>query len=391
MMTEPFLKHTWIDIDLDKLVENYRTACNMTVDDGAVVTCVLKSNAYGHGAVRTAEALQAAGCESFALSCGREALELRRAGIRGEMLVMGLTEAPMLPDCIRAGLTLTVASLEDIRAAEDAAAALGMKVKLHIKVNTGFHRLGFDCTEKSAHAIAELAKDLRHAKLTGLFTHLGLVTQERDEMQHNGLMSMQAWLGAYGVDVADIHICDSIGLVRYPQWHHSRVRVGAMLFGVRPSRTEHMPFKDEETLAFRTQITQIHEVKAGEVIGYGDDMILDYHARIATLCAGYGDGYPRCLSNGNGKVLIRGKLAQVVGLVCMDQLMVDVTDIPQAAVGDTATLLGDGIDYMTYADWAHTNRNECITILSRRPQRVYWQGGRIVTVLDELLHERRDF
>jgi len=129
----------------------------------------------------------------------------------------------------------------------------------------------------------------------------------------------------------------------------------------------------------------------GEVVGYGDDMVLDHDARIATLCAGYGDGYPRCLSNGKGKVGIRGKLAQVVGLVCMDQMMVEVTDIPDAQVGDAVELLGGAIPYMTYADWANTNRNEAITILSRRPQRVYWQGGRIVTVIDSMLDERRDF
>ena len=120
-------------------------------------------------------------------------------------------------------------------------------------------------------------------------------------------------------------------------------------------------------------------------------MILDYDARIATLCVGYGDGYPRCLSNGHGKVWLHGKLAQVVGLVCMDQMMVDVTDIPEAQVGDTVDLLGGGVPYMDYADWAHTNRNEAISILSRRPVRVYHQGGRVVTVLDSMLEERRDF
>lgn len=129
---------------------------------------------------------------------------------------------------------------------------------------------------------------------------------------------------------------------------------------------------------------------AGEVVGYSDDQVLDHDARIATLCAGYGDGYPRCLSNGRGKVLIHGKLAPVVGLICMDQLMVDVTDIPEAAPGNAAVLLGGGISYMEYADWCHTNRNECITILSRRPVRVYHEHGKIVTVLDSMMEERSD-
>ena len=388
-MDELFLKRTWIDIDLDKLTANYRTACELAPD--ALVTCVIKSNAYGHGAVRIAQALQAAGCMSFAVSCAREAIELRKHGVQGEILVMGLTEPVMLESCIRADITLTVASVDDMLDAEKTAARLQTDAHLLLKVDTGFHRLGVACTESAADEIAKATKSLHYAHLEGLFSHLGLVTKQRDEMQHDALMQMHAWLKQSGVEIKDVHICDSIGLVRYPQWHHSRVRVGALLFGVRPARSEHMPYKDEETLVFRTTISRIHDVKAGEVVGYGDDMILDYDARIATLCVGYGDGYPRCLSNGHGKVWLHGKLAQVVGLVCMDQMMVDVTDIPEAQVGDTVDLLGGGVPYMDYADWAHTNRNEAISILSRRPVRVYHQGGRVVTVLDNMLEERRDF
>ncbi len=388
-MNAPFVKRTWIDIDLDKLIDNYRTACRLAPT--ALVTCVIKSNAYGHGAVRIAQALQQARCESFAVSCAREALELRRHGIQGEILVMGLTEKPMLEATIRGGVTLTAGSVQDILDIEAAAAALEMPVQVQLKVDTGFHRLGIVCSEAMAEDVAHAAKTLRNVQLQGLFSHLGLVTQQRDEQQHTALMQMHQWLEERGVVLEDVHICDSIGLVRYPNWHHSRVRVGALLFGVRPSRSEHLPFEDHETLVFRTIISRIHDVKAGEVVGYGDDMILDYDARIATLCVGYGDGYPRCLSNGKGKVGIHGKLAQVVGLVCMDQMMVDVTDIPEAREGDTVDLLGGDIPYMTYADWAHTNRNEAISILSRRPVRVYHQNGRVVTVDDQLLGERRDF
>ena len=388
-MTDAFLKRTWIDIDLDKLVTNYCTACKLAPD--ALVTCVIKSNAYGHGAVRVAQALQEAGCESFAVSCAREALELRKHGVHGEIFVMGLTEKQALPDVIQKGITLTAGSVQDLLDMEAAAAILGAAVHVQLKVDTGFHRLGIACTEDKAEAVASAVKALKWVKLEGLFSHLGLVNAERDRMQHENLMQMHRWLEMKGITLKDVHICDSIGLVRYPEWHHSRVRVGALLFGVRPSRSEHMPFQDHETLVFRTTISRIHEVKAGEVVGYGDDMVLNYDARIATLCVGYGDGYPRCLSNGKGKVWIHGKLAQVVGLVCMDQMMVDVTDIPEAQEGDTVDLLGGGVPYMTYADWAHTNRNEAISILSRRPLRVYHQRGRIVTVLDSMLEERRDY
>lgn len=388
-MTEPiFTRRSYLDIDLSAVKANYRTACSLT---DALVTCVVKSNAYGHGAVRVAQALQEAGCRSFAVSCAREALELRRAGIAGEILIMGLCDEDRLAECLARRVTLTAASESDLRAMERAAAEAGVQAQVHLKVNTGFHRLGIDCTEEAAAAIARCAHGLPHVRVAGLYTHLGLINEARDIMQHQGLMTMHGWLSSCGLAIEDVHICDSIGLVRYPAWHHRRVRVGALLFGVRPSRTEDMDYRCLETLTFHTQVAQVHEVAAGEIVGYGDDMILTRDSRIATLCVGYGDGYPRHLSNGVGKVLIRGRLAPVVGLVCMDQMMVDVTDIPEVAAGDDVVLLGGGISYQQYADWGHTNRNECISILSRRPVRVYREKGRIVTILDSMLEERRDF
>lgn len=377
---------TWIDIDLDRLIANYREACRLTESR---VTCVLKANAYGHGAVKVAECLSEAGCGSFAVSCVREGLELRRAGFEGEILVMGAAEEELLTRAVQAELTLTAADLDGLLAIEAAARACEKRVPVHLKVNTGFHRLGFESDEPTARALAETAKKLRYAEIAGLFSHLGLITPERDRMQYESLTRFHGWLQQNGLDIADVHLCDSIGLVRYPQWHMSRVRVGALLFGVRPYRSEHLPFECHETLTFRALVAQVRDVPAGEIVGYGDDMPLTRPSRIATLCAGYGDGYPRSLSNGRGKVSIRGQLAPVVGLVCMDQMMVDVTDIPDVAPGDTADLLGGGIPYDDMAHWAGTNRNECLTILSHRPIRVYHQGGRTER-LDELLDEGRD-
>jgi len=387
-METPRYRRTWIEIDLDKLIENYHTACSLTK---ATVTCVLKSNAYGHGAIRVAEALMEAGCRSFAVSCAREAIELRNAGIQGEILVMGTTEPEYLPDLIQAGCYITVACLNDIADCQEAARTLQRKAAVHIKIDTGMHRLGFASDGATARDIAICLSRCPLVDACGLFSHLALTTRERDQQQYDALISMQKALAEHGVVISDVHLCDSIGLVRYPEWHGSRVRVGALLYGVRPSRSEHMPFACHETAVLKTTISQIHEVKAGDFVGYSDDQPLTHDARIATLCAGYGDGYPRSLSNGRGKVLIRGKRAPVEGIVCMDQLMVDVTDIPEAKPGDAVTLLGGGIAYDEYAEWANTNRNECITILSRRPVRVYHRGGKIATVLDSMLNERRDF
>ncbi len=387
-MTDAFLHRTWIDIDLDRLIANYRTARSLTQ---STVTCVLKSNAYGHGAARVAQALQADGCRSFAVSCAREGFQLRKAGIQGEILVMGLTEEDALPESIREGLILTAASAEDLQLMERICAEEHLQVAVHLKADTGFHRLGIACTEEAAAKIGTVARELHYVRLEGLYSHLGLINQERDEMQYQQLMTIKTLLEQQGVHVQDVHLCDSIGLVRYPQWHMSRVRVGALLFGVRPSRSQHMAFECLETLTFRTTVAQVHHVAAEEIVGYGDDQILTRPSVIATLCAGYGDGYPRHLSNGRGQVMIQGHRAPVIGLVCMDQMMVDVTDLPEVHPGDVADLLGGGIGYGEMADWAETNRNECLSILSARPVRVYWKKGQVVTVTDDLLRERRDF
>ena len=381
-------RRTWIEIDLDKLVDNYRTACSLTE---ATVTCVLKSNAYGHGAVRVAQALAEAGCRSFAVSCAREAIELRRAGITDDILVMGLTEPEYLPDMISGECLMTVASADDITACQEAAALAGKPAHVHVKVDTGMHRLGFIPNAAAADEIVDVLSRCPLVHADGLYSHLALTTKERDAEQYAMLMNMRAMLAERGTAICDVHICDSIGLVRYPEWHGSRVRVGALLYGVRPSRSDHMPFTCHETAVFKTTVSQLHDVSAGDFVGYSDDQPLSRNARIATLCVGYGDGYPRSLSNGRGKVLIRGKLAPVEGLVCMDQMMVDVTDLPDVQPGDEVTLLGGGVSYGDYADWANNNRNECISILSRRPVRVYKQHGRVVTVLDSMLDERRDF
>lgn len=379
-MPEAFSGHAWIEIDLNQIIANYREALALCAG-GAKVCCVIKSNAYGHGAVTIARALYEAGCRDFGVSGVREALELRQKGIQGDILVMGLCEAEWLPRAIAQDIILTVADEAGGRAAAEAALALGRTARVHLKVDTGMHRLGFIPGDVGGMlAVCRMAG----LKVEGIFSHLALIDSAHDEVQHQRLMEAVAGLAREGVERLEIHLCDSIGMVRYPQWQYGRVRTGALLFGVRPYRSEHLPFQCGEALVFKTRIAQIHRVPRGEAVGYSGDAPMERDSRIATLCAGYGDGYPRCLSN-VAQVIIRGKRAPVCGLVCMDQMMADVTDIPEAAPGDEVVLLGGGISYDEYARWMRSNRNEAITLLSRRPQRVYHRGGRIVKVEDLLL------
>ncbi len=383
-MHTSFLKRTWVEIDLDTIVNNYKEAYRLC-GPNAKLTCVLKSNAYGHGAVPVAKALLAAGAVSFAVSCVREAFELRNAGIQDEILVMTVAEEEALLKAVKLDIQLTVASLSQALLVNDAAKAAGKLAYVHVKVDTGMHRLGFMPSEQSIKDILDIG-NLLNIRVQGLYTHLALINQERDQIQHDLLKGMYDALQTQGMHIPEIHLCDSIGLVRYPDWRYQRVRVGAMLFGVKPFGIQNMEYTCLEALSLKTKVAQVLRAKAGETVGYDDQAPLIRDSLVATLCAGYGDGYPRCMSR-VASVLICGKLAPVLGLVCMDQMMVDVTDIPDVAQGDVATLLGGGISYLQYATWANTNRNEAITILSRRPQRVFLKEGNVVKVLDYLLGE----
>ncbi len=383
-MQTTFLRRTWVEIDLSGIVHNYKEACRLC-GPRTKVTCVLKSNAYGHGAAEVAKALSDAGAESFAVSCAREAFELRRAGISQELFIMTVTEEEALEEAIRQDIQLTVTSLQQAILVDRAAAIVRKTGVVHIKVDTGMHRLGFVPGSQAMEDILAIGR-LAHVQVQGLYSHLALSNRERDEKQHDLLKGMHDSLAERGMRIPEMHLCDSIGLVRYPQWQYDRVRTGALLFGVRPMGSEKMDFDCRETLRFKTVVAQVMNVAAGETVGYDSDSPLTRDSRVATLCAGYGDGYPRCMSR-VASVLIRGKPAPVLGLVCMDQMMVDVTDNPDVKEGDEVTLLGGGISYMQYAAWARTNRNEAITIISRRPPRVYMKDGHIVKVLDYLSQE----
>jgi len=347
---------TWIEIDLNKLIQNYKTALSL-VREGTLVTCVLKANAYGHGMKEVACALEKAGCKSFAVSAAEEALALRKADIKGDILVMGSSEDELLDELADRDIVFSLSSLEQAK-------KIIKPSRVHLKAETGFNRLGFEKIEDM-----QAVMGMEKVQVEGLFSHLALIDAAHDHAQHDKLMAMNEALG--GID--DVHICDSIGMVRYPAFHHSRVRIGAFLYGVRPFHSEDMPFECHETLALYSTVTRVHLAKKGEYVGYDDSAPLARDTLIATIQAGYGDGYPRRMAKKAG-VCIRGQMAPVLSLVCMDQMMADITDLQGVQVGDRVTLLGNEIPYLTYANWGNTNRNEAIATLSQRPKRIYLEA-----------------
>ena len=368
----------WAEVDLGQLVQNFHNA-KVHLKPTTQLICVLKADAYGLGAPMVAKRLWQDGQRFFAVASYNEAAELRSVLPDCEVLILGLCGEAQLVHAIESGMLLTVFSAKYAEAVICAAKAAGRKARVHFKIETGLHRIGL---------VPEAAMDVITDKLNsgeiileGLFTHLALRDAASDRRQLDLLTSVRAELNMRGITVPMVHALDSIGMVRYPDDHMDAVRTGAWLYGVYPKRYEH-PEESQLALTVKTRIAQLHRVPAGACLGYDESHPLSRDSIVATLSAGYIDGYPR--QNSVGEVEICGKRAPVVGLVCMDQMMVDVTDIPDVQEGDEVILLGGSIGVDEYAEWGRLNRNESLARTGKRVPRVYMENGKIVDIIDVL-------
>ena len=368
----------WAEVDLTRLVQNYRNALAHLKPPTQLI-CVLKADAYGLGAPMVAHRLWQEGQRIFAVASYNEAAELRRMVPECDVLILGLCGEPQLAHAIEAGMLLTVFSKGYAEAVVRAAKKVGKKARVHIKLETGLNRLGFE-PEEAADAVEDIAGS-NCVALEGLFTHLALRNQASDRQQIDLLTGVRDALAARGITIPMVHALDSIGMVRYPEDHLDAVRTGAWLYGVYPRRYAH-PEESQLALTVKTRIAQLHHVSAGECLGYDETHPIQRDSVIATLSAGYIDGYPRL--NSVGEVEICGKRAPVVGLVCMDQMMVDVTDIPEVREGGIVTLLGGSIGVDEYAEWGKLNRNESLARTGKRVPRIYMENGQVVDIIDTL-------
>ena len=375
MDLERAMGRAWMEVDEDALLHNYRLAKSLC-DEKTAFICVVKANAYGLGLFRTVETLREAGADWFAVAAPEEAYIVRKAAPDSHILLLGPAGKEELPYLIGRGVSLTVGSMEDAKKASDAAQKMGKQALAHVKLDTGLHRLGFTDAKE-----ALKIKDLPGLDFEGIYSHLALRSHEQSEAQECHFTSMADAIEAGGLHARLRHLVDSIGLTRYPQWQMDAVRVGAFLYGNVPVKWERFS-EGKNVVRFKARVTRVSWVKAGEGVGY-DDTPLTRDTRVATLSAGYIDGYPRSLSH-KGCVALHRKKAPVLGLVCMDQMMVDVTDIPEAREGDAATLLGDEIDLRDYAQWGSLNRNECLGVIGRRVPRVYFRDGKPVHAAAEM-------
>ena len=382
---EEAVSRCWAEIDLGRLVLNYKNALNHLKEHTQLI-CVLKADAYGLGAPMIAKRLAREGARFFAVASYNEAkqiiLEMEAAGVSiddWKILVLGRMGEAQLCAAAQQGVRITVYSRQCAEKLMEQARYSSEKPRVHVKVETGLNRIGLRPEE--APEMIKMLHDSGAVEIEGLFTHLALRNAESDRQQLDRLIFVRDAVKEMGVEIPMVHALDSIGMVRYPEEHMDAVRTGAWLYGVYPRRYAH-PEESQLAITVKTRIAQIHQVPAGECLGYDESHPLMRDSEIATLSAGYIDGYPR--QNSRGEVEIRSKRAPVVGLVCMDQMMVDVTDIPEAQEGDEVILLGGGIGVDEYAEWASLNRNESLARTGKRVPRVYMENGEVVEMIEGL-------
>ncbi len=315
------------------------------------VCAVIKTDGYGHGALPLARIMEAREeVWGYAVATAQEARMLYDAGLKKPVLILGYVFAEDVADIVLHHVRPTVFSYESAKEFSDLAVASQETVSVHIKIDTGMNRIGFLCNEASIDEILAISK-LPNLKIEGVFSHLA-TADEADKAFSKQQAKQFLWvveeLKKRGLNIPIKHLANSAGILDLPEYHFDMVRAGIILYGLYPSdEVGKEAIRLRPILSLKSHIVHVKEIEAGESISYGKTYVAPAKRKIATIPVGYGDGYPRALSN-IGWVLIRGARAPICGRICMDQFMVDVTDIPDVAVGDVVTLIGkDGGEAIT--------------------------------------------
>lgn len=363
-------------IDVNAIIHNYRQIRKSLPSDIKIMS-IVKADGYGHGAVEIAQILQKQAVDYLAVAIASEGAELREAGIRTPILVLGYTPAAEIPILIENDLTQTIFSYEMAKYISYEASKLGKRIKIHIKVDTGMGRIGFFPHPTSIEEIVDI-NQLPNIEIEGIFTHFASAdegdktyTNEQSAIFHGFLKELQQ----VGIEFPIIHAANSAGIIMHKNTHLSMVRLGIALYGHYPSEeAESHELGIIPAMSLKTQIVHIKEVPKGQSIGYNRTYTTAKVTKIATIPIGYADGYARGLSN-KGRVLIRGEYAPVVGNICMDQFMVDITHINYVDVGDEVVIFGKQnhkeILVEEIAGLLGTINYEIICMIGKRIPRVY--------------------
>lgn len=385
------LNRAWAEINLDNIAHNIREIRRIT-NKNAEIMGVVKADAYGHGVMEVTRTLLDNGVTRLAVSMLDEAIQLRRNGISVPILILGYTDPIRANEIIENDVTQSVFSHELAQALSDEAVKQGKKVKIHIKIDTGMSRIGFLPGYSAVKNVIEINR-LPNIIIEGLFTHFASADEKNKEytlMQFELFMSICSELQRIGIHIPVKHCANSGGIIEYPEMHLDMVRAGIIMYGMYPSdEVDKTKIDLKPAMTLKANVILVKEVEKNTSISYGRIFTTQRNSRIATIPIGYADGYTRMLSN-KGKVLIHGQFAPVVGRICMDQCMVDVTDLNiDIAVGDEVVLFGpqEG-NLITVDDVAQLIgmiNYELVCIIGKRIPRAFIQDGKISKILNYLI------
>lgn len=387
-----FLKRTWAEIHLDRAQRNFEILKSLTDESCTRAACVIKANAYGHGDIQFMGCLEEKGADFFCVSNLDEALRLRKGGCKGDILILGWTAGEYAPVLAENNIIQAVLSVEHAR--ELGANAAGKAVRAHIKLDTGMGRIGLLTADldRCAEEMAEICA-VKGLSAEGVFTHFAVADSfDKDcaaytDRQKERFFGAVDAAKAMGLSFKEVHCLNSAGTLIHYDRRSTLARLGIALYGLKPSEEMTLPEGIQPVMELKSEVSYIKPLHKGESVSYGRRFTADREMLAATIPVGYADGYSRLLS-GKAEVLINGRRAKSIGRICMDQMIVDVTDIPDVTEGTPVTLFGsDGGDSITPDDLAAlygTIGYEIVCGISRRVPRVYMKNGEI-TEVDEFV------
>lgn len=389
------VKRTWAEISLNAIEHNYNVIRNK-VADGTKVCCVIKADGYGHGAVELSQIYEKLGADFFAVSNIDEGIEIRKGGSKLPIVILGYTPVSEAKNLAAYNISQAVFSLEYAKELSEKCVEEDCICKMHIKVDSGMSRIGFMCQEfpRDEYSVEEICEAccLPNLEVEGLFTHFCVSDEDAEgreftNKQYENFIHVRDSLKRRGVDISVVHCSNSGAIEDYPETCCDMVRAGIILYGLAPSpkladRLDLVP-----AMTLKTVVAFVKEVQKGATISYGRTFTADRKMKIATVPIGYADGFIRQNAK-DGYMMVNGKKAKIVGRICMDQTMLDVTDIEDVKTGDEVVVFGTGENGEPTADSLAENTGtinyETVCLVGKRVPRIYIKDGKIENVMYKL-------
>lgn len=378
------IRPVWAEIDLDAIAYNMKEIKRLAEDKEVIA--VVKADAYGHGAIDVVNTVLENGATKLAVAVITEAMELRRAGVDAPIMILGYTPLEFAKELINYNIEQTVYNLDYAKELSYIAEKMDKNAKIHIAVDTGMGRIGFLPNNRSIEEVIEIYK-LKCVSIEGIFTHFSTADEEDKSYTHEQYNKLEAFykeLENKNIKFSIKHAANSAAIMELPETHLDAVRAGIVLYGYYPSNeVDKSRMSLKTALTLKTKVVHVKKLDEEMYVSYGRKFKTERKTIIATLPIGYADGYSRLLS-GKAKVIINGQFAPVVGNICMDQCMVDVTDVGEVNLGDEVILLGEegNVKYNAddMADDMGTINYEIICMLKQRVPRVYTKNNEIISV-----------